>query len=277
MKKPTTLKESLKEKLTKKELENLVASYDIIGDIAIIEIPAELEKKEKLIAETLLDLHKQIKVVVKKAGIHRGIYRRQKLKILAGERRKTTEYKENNVRIRLHAEDVYFSPRLATERKRIAELIKPEEEILVMFSGVAPYPLVIAKNTKAKEVYAIEINPIAHKFALENVKLNKTENIKLFRGDVRIVIPTIKKKFDRIIMPLPLTGENFLDTALTAANKKAVVHFYDFLKEEEFNLAKEKIKKACDSAKRKFKILRIVKAGQIKPREYRVCIDFSVY
>jgi tRNA (guanine37-N1)-methyltransferase len=273
----TTLKEALKGKLTKKEFEKLVTSFDIIGDIAIIEIPIELEKKEKIIAETLLNLHKNIRVVVKKAGIHRGIYRRQKLKILAGERRKTTEYKENNVRMRLHVQDVYFSPRLATERKRIAELIKPNEDILVMFSGVAPYPLVIAKNTKAKEVYAIEINPTAYKFALENVKLNKLTNIKLFSGDVRRVIPSLKKKFDRILMPLPLTGENFLDIALTAAKKKAIIHFYDFLKEDEFYLAKEKIKKACDATKRKFKIIRIIKAGQIKPREYRVCIDFSVY
>jgi len=275
--KPTTLKQALKNKLTKKELENLVTSYDIIGDIAIIEIPYELEKKEKLIAEALLNLHKQIKVVVKKAGIHRGIYRRQKLKILAGERRKTTEYKENNVRIILHVQDVYFSPRLSTERKRISNLVKPSEEILVMFSGVAPYPLVIAKNTKAKEIYAIEINPVAHEFAVENVKLNKLKNIKLFLGDVRMIIPILKKKFDRVLMPLPLGGENFLDLALAAAKKKAIIHFYDFLKEDEFDLAEEKVKKACDSAKRKFKILRIVKAGQIKPREYRVCVDFEVY
>ena len=166
---------------------------------------------------------------------------------------------------------------MATERKRIAELVKPNEDILVMFSGCAPYPLVLAKNTKAKEIYTIEINPAAHKFAVENIKLNKLQNVKPFNGDVRIIIPTLKKKFDRILMPLPLTGENFLDIALTAAKKKAIIHFYDFLKEDDFNLAKEKIKKACSKAKRKFKIIRIVKAGQIKPREYRVCVDFSVY
>ena len=36
--KPTTLKQALKDKLTKKEFGNLVTSYDIIGDISIIEI-----------------------------------------------------------------------------------------------------------------------------------------------------------------------------------------------------------------------------------------------
>ena len=271
------LKQALKKKLTKAQLKKLVTSFDVVGDIAIIEIPEKLGKKEKLIADTLLKLHKNIKVICKKTGIHRGIFRRQNLKIITGEKRKTTTYKENNVIMKLHIQDVYFSPRLSHERLRIAKQVKPGESVLIMFSGVAPYCLVIAKNTKAKEVYAIEINPAAHKFAVENVKLNKINNIRLFKGDVRMVIPAVKKKFDRILMPLPLTGENFLDIALTAAKKKAVIHFYDFLREDEFSLGKQKIIDACKAAKRKCRILKIVKAGQIKPREYRICIDFFVY
>ena len=112
------LKEKLKGKLTKKQMGLVPSSFDVVGDIAIIEIPEKLEKKEKIIAKALLDLHKNIKVVCKKAGLHKGIFRRQKLKIIGGQRRKTTEYKENNVRIILHVQDVYFSPRLSTERKR---------------------------------------------------------------------------------------------------------------------------------------------------------------
>jgi hypothetical protein len=36
---------------------------------------------------------------------------------------------------------------LSTERKRISELVKPGEKVLVMFSGAAPYVCVIAKKT----------------------------------------------------------------------------------------------------------------------------------
>lgn len=273
----TTLKEALKGKLSKKELALIGRSFDTLGDIAIIEIPEQLEKKEKLIGETLLKINKQINVVCKKQGIHSGTFRTQKLKIIAGQRRKTTEYKENNVKIRLHAEKVYFSPRLSSERKRIMQQVKKDESVLIMFSGVAPYCLVIGKNTKAKEIYGIEINPEAHKFALENIKLNKLENkIKLFNGDVRLILPKINKKFDRIAMPLPKSAEDFLDTALDASKKGTIIHFYDFLKKEEFEKAKEKIKKACELKNKKYRILGVNKCGSFGPGKFRICVDFKV-
>ncbi len=276
-KKPTSLKQALKNKLSKKELSLVVTSYDMVGDIAIIEIPAELEKKEKIIAKTLLNLHKNINVVVKKAGIHKGIYRIQKMFILAGKDRKETVHKENNVEIKLDIEKVYFSVRLSTERKRIMKQIKKGEEVLVMFSGVAPYCLVIAKNTDVKEVYGVEINPAAHAYAEENIKLNKLEGkVKLYNGDVRMVVPRLRKKFDRILMPLPKEGEGFLDIALKAAKKDGRIHFYDFEHEKDIDLAKEKVKEACRKLKKRCRILRTVKCGQVGPREYRLCVDFKV-
>ena len=270
------LKEFLKGKLTKKQLVLVPSSFDVVGDIAILEIPKELEKKEKIISKGLLKLHRNIKVVCKKAGLHTGIFRRQQLRIIGGERRKTTEYKENNVRMKLHVQDVYFSPRLSSERKRIYEMVKKGESILVMFSGCAPYVLVIAKNTEAKEVYGIEINPIAHKFGLENIKLNKLTNIKLFVGDARLVAPILKKKFNRILMPLPLGGENFLDVALSSIKKNGIIHYYDFKEEDAFDISKQKVKSACKLAKKKCKILNLKKCGQIGKRTYRICIDFKV-
>ena len=272
----TSLKQALTKKLTKKELSSLRTAFDVIGDIVIIEIPEELEKKEKIIAETLLKLHKNIKVVCKKVGIHGGAFRTQKLKILAGQRRKTTIYKENNCRLRLNLETAYFSPRLSTERKRICQQVKPGESILVMFSGVAPYPCVIAKNSKPKEIYAVEINPKAHKFAEENIKLNKLTNIKLFLGDVNKVLPQLKKKFDHILMPLPKNAGDFLDIALTKAKKHTTIHFYDFLQEHEFHEAKDKVAAACKRAKKKHKILRLVKCGKHAPYTFRICLDFKI-
>lgn len=277
MEKPTSLKEALDKKLTKQEKELFVSSYDVLGDIAILEIPKELIKKEKMIAETLLKLHPNIKVVAKKQGMHKGIYRLQKVKVLAGEKRKETEYKESGARMKLNVEKVYFSPRYGTERLRIAKQVKEGEEILIMFSGIAPFPLVIAKNAKPKIIYAVEINPEAHKYALENIRLNKLEDkIKAYQGDVRLVVPDLKKKFDRIAMPLPKGGEDFLDVAIKAAKKGAIIHFYDFLHEDAFEQAKEKVKAACKLAKKKFKIIDLVKCGQQSPRIYRICVDFKI-
>ena len=274
----TSLKEALDKKLTAKEKKFLITSFDIIGDLAVIQISNELKKKERVIASTLLKLHKNIKVVAKEVGGHTGIYRLQKVKVLAGDRRKETECKESGVRMRLNVEKTYFSPRFGTERLRIANQVKKGEEVLVMFSGVAPFPLVIAKNSQSKIIYGVEINLDAHKYALENVKLNKMEDkIKLYLGDARLVVPRLKKKFDRVAMPLPKGGEDFLDVALKAVKKKGIIHFYDFLHIDEFGFAKQKIKKACSLLKKRCRILRLIKCGQQSPRVYRICVDFKVY
>lgn len=271
-----TLKEKLKGKIGQKQLAHLITSYDIIGDLIVIEIKKELVSKEKIIAKSLLELHKNIKVVCKRVGIHSGEFRTQKVKIITGERRKKALYKELGTRLYVHVENVYFSPRLSTERKRIMEQIKPGEKVLVMFSGCAPYPCVFGRNTKAAEIVGIEINPYGHKLGLENVKLNKLKNVRLYLGDVRKVIPKLKEKFDRICMPLPKSAEDFLDTALLVAHKGTIIHFYDFLHEDRFSEAKDKVYRACKNAEKKCEIISLNKCGSHAPHIFRICVDFKV-
>lgn len=245
--------------------------FDIIGDIAIFN--TDISKKE---AEKVLKEHKQIKVVLKKTKKFSGRYRLPKFEIVAGEKRKETTHKESGVKIKLDIEKCYFSPRLGSERLRIAKLVRTGEKILVMFSGAAPYPLVIAKNSKAGKIVGIELNKVAHKYAIENVQLNKLMNIELIWGDVKKVAHKLGEKFDRIIMPLPKGAEDFLAFAFLVAKKSTIIHFYSFAKESEFKSLKEKIKNLCKKNKRKIKILRIAKCGQYAPEVFRVCMDFRV-
>ena len=102
-------------------------------DIAILEIDEELRNKEKFIAETLLKCHKQINTVLRKDSAHEGELRTQKYKWLAGEKKKETIHTENNTRLKLNVEEVYFSPRMSNERIRITNQIKKDEKILVLF------------------------------------------------------------------------------------------------------------------------------------------------
>ncbi len=135
-----------------------------------------------------------------------------------------------------------------------------------MFSGVAPLPCIIAKNTKAKEVYGIELNKAAHKFAEENVKINKLSNVILKQGDVKSVVPRLKKKFDRIIMPLPKGALDYLPLALKCLKPKGTVHLYIFAEEKGFkNIVKE--------YKKRFKSVKLAKAGNYSPNVYRICLD----
>ena len=249
-----------------KEPEGVPASYDVIGDIIILR---EDVKNVKKVAEYLLKKHRYVKVITQKVGIHSGVYRVQKLKVIAGENRKETNYKENGIKIKLDVETSYFSPRLSNERKRIADLVKLGEKVLVMFSGVAPYPLVIRKHSKAKEIIGIEINPEAHKYGQENLTLNKMDRITLYQGDVRKVVPTLDLKFDRIIMPLPRNAEEFLDVALKVLKKKGVIHMYTFEEEGKEDRIIKRIQKYT-----KIKRYKIITVGQFAPRKLRFCVDF---
>ena len=269
-------KDALAKVLSNEEMENVKTAYDVLGTVSVIEIGDGLESKEKLIAETLLESNPLIKTVLRKDGSHDGVFRTQNMKFLAGEETKIAEYRENNCIMRVNVEDVYFSARLSTERKRISDMVKEGEHILVMFSGAAPYPCVLAKNTLAKHIVGVEINPEGHKYGLENITRNKITNVDLYCGDVRDVLPTLDEKFDRIIMPLPKTAEEFLDVTLPRANKNCVIHLYGFYHEDDFDKARQEIEKYCKEAGRTYDNLEIIKSGQQKPHVYRICADFEV-
>jgi tRNA (guanine37-N1)-methyltransferase len=272
-----TIEELLKGKLTTKEMKLIPRSLEVVGDIMVLEVPDELKKKEKIIAQAYLKQNKNVKTIVKKDQMHSGEFRLRKVKFLAGKKTKETIHFENGVKVKLDLEKTYFSSRSGNERLRIARLVKPREDVLVMFSGAAPFPLVIAKNSEAKTIYGIEINPLAHRYALDNVSLNRFEKkIIIHLGDVRDVLPPTRKKFDRIAMPLPKTGEQFLGLALKKVKKNGFIHLYDFLSEEEFTAAAKKIKDICKQNKKKCRILRKVKCGQFSPGVFRVCFDLKV-
>ena len=272
------LKDLLRGKLTQKQLCLVPTSFDIVGHILIFsDFPEKLSKKEKIIGNEILKNFKHVKSVFKKTRKYSGRYRIPKLKLLAGENKKETEYKENNTKIKLNLEKVYFSSRLSTERKRIFGQIKRNEEVLVMFSGSGIQPITIAKNSLANKIYGVEINPTAHKYALENIKLNKVENkIKLFQGDVKKLLPKINKKFTRIVMPLPKGAKNYLNLALNKIKKNGIIHFYTFSEENKYDNIIKIINNECKKQKRKCKILKLTKCGQYSPKFFRICIDFKI-
>ena len=271
------IEELLKNKLSAKEIKLIPRSQEIVGSIMVLEIPEELKSKEKMVAEAYLEMNDHVGTVVKKEQIHSGDYRLRKVKALAGKKTKETEHYENRVKIKLNLEKTYFSARSGTERLRIARLVKAGEEVLVMFSGAAPYPLVIAKNSKAKVVYGIEMNPLAHQYALENVSLNKLDDkVAIFEGDVREILPKIKKRFDRIAMPLPKTGEQFLDIALSKVKLGGMIHLYAFLNENEIDKEAKKVRDICKDNKHSVRIMRKVKCGQFSPSVFRICFDIKV-
>lgn len=254
-------------------------SFDIIGNIAILKFKEKTPKKEKLeSAKEILKRHKSITTILEKSGKFSGRLRTMKLNYLAGEKTTIARYKENNCLFEFDIEKTYFSPRLSNERKEIAEQVKKNENVLVMFAGVAPFSIVISKNSKAKEIYSNEINRMASKFAEKNVILNKVKNVKVIQGDVKKITPKLvqeKIKFDRIVMARPQLKDTFLEQAFQLIKEKGIINYYGFS-----NTAEETILTIEQDAKKfnkKIKIKLVKKAGDIGPRKFRWRIDFIGY
>ncbi len=246
--------------------------YDIIGSrekaVAII------EKGGKKEAEEIMKKHKNVKSVLKKLSGRSGAYRLYNLRLIVGDKNTEVLHKEYGMLLKLDPKKVYFSPREATERQRIAKLVKNGEKILVMFAGVAPYAIAIAKMKNCK-ITCIEINPHACKYAIENVKLNKVENkIKIIEGDIRKVYKDLKEKFSRVLMPLPENGWKFLKYAFNLAKKNAVIHVYGISSEENFfEDFEEKIFREAEKCKAEIEIIGRQKVLPFAPRKWKIRID----
>lgn len=277
-KRARSIKEVLKKKLTKKEIQEIYTSYDIVGEIAIAEIPENMKKKEKMIADAILEVHPTVKTVVRKHGPVSGKYRTRKVKILKGKKTKETIHKEHGCKFKLNVEDVYYSVRLSGERARIRDLVKPREKILALFAGVGPFPIIIAKKNKKTEIIAIELNPKAVRYMKENIILNKTPNVKAILGDVNKIVPKKYKNWaDRVLMPLPMSSGSFLEAAIKGTKNKGMIHFYSFVNSEDpFGEAKRIIEKKCKKCKVKFRILSKKVIRSYSPKIVQVVIDFTI-
>lgn len=269
------VRDVLKGKLGEEELRLVPRSFDIIGHVAIMELPEELLKHRKKIARAIARVHKKVRTVCLRTGDRSGEYRLRDLEVVLGSGTET-EHVEHGCRFRLDVRKAYFSERESTERKRIAGQVKPGERVLVMFSGVCPYPIVIAKSQPlVSKVVGVEINPDAHGYALENARVNKVEGkVEPVLGDVREACPGLGS-FDRIVMPLPKSAGDFLGVALGCAKKGGTTHFYHIAREDDlYTEALGIIRKEARKAGRKAGVLAKRKVLPYGPRTFKVCVDF---
>ena len=274
---PRSITELLKDKLTEEEIEELKKSFDIIGDVVIVEIPEDLEAHKKEIGQATLQFTKRKTVYMKKSAV-KGVTRVRELELIAGEDNPITIHKEHGTRLKLDVKNVYFSPRLATERKRVQEACEDGEEILDMFAGIGPFPIVIA-HEKNVNITAVDINEYAIKYLNENIKLNKlapNAHITAICGDTNeVALNELKdKKFDRLIMNLPGLAPEFLDLAVSLCKDGGVIHYYEF--SDGFSQGIERAQIACEKQNKEVEILNTRKVKSSSPGMWHVAIDCKV-
>jgi tRNA (guanine37-N1)-methyltransferase len=251
-------------------------TFDSIGDIAIFDDQEELHPYEREIGEAFLATQKHFKTVLAKTGALEGDFRTRPYRLLAGEDTTETLHKEHGLYFYLDLSKVFFSPRLATERRRVASLVGDGEVVVDMFCGVGPFSLCICKYAAPRKVYAIDLNPDAIRYLEKNIAKNGAEGcIEPICGDAREVIRGLECA-DRILMNLPKYAHEFLSDAMAAAKDGTVIHYYTIVesgKEEEHEAfigekAREKGKEAT--------ILQRITVKPYSPHTYMTAYDIKL-
>jgi tRNA (guanine37-N1)-methyltransferase len=247
-------------------------AYEHIGYIAIID---RQQAQAQRVAQVLLKQNR-IKTVLQAETSVTGEYRTRSVSILAGEKRTETLYRENKCRYLIDLSKVYFTPRLSTERARIADKIHDGEIVVDMFAGVGPFSILIAKRSPRAHVIAIDKNPDAVKYLKENVKLNRVKNVEIREGDSRDALKDITDA-DHVIMNLPHSAIEFLDAAFGILKNGGIIHFYAITHENDLFdgiLRKIETKAALSGVRIEPLEKRVVRP--YAPYQFNICIDFQV-
>ncbi|HEX9846136.1 MAG TPA: class I SAM-dependent methyltransferase family protein [Candidatus Nitrosotenuis sp.] len=273
------LKKALEDALTAQEAAELYSAFDQIGDIIIIRIPDSLLSKKKVIGQTLLETVHPARSVFYQSSDVEGDFRTRNLEVIAGEDNTETEYKEFGCRFKVDVEKAFFSPRLATERNRIAQLVQDGETVINMFGGIGMFSIVAAKKKKCT-VYNIDLNPYAARLCEQNVKLNKklAGQVISIQGDASQVIEDqLQDKGDRTLMLLPERSDEFLASAISATKSGGIIHYYSHQhadkRQDSVELSKQHFLQVCPV---KSEILggRMVRA--VGPRYYQTVVDARI-
>jgi tRNA (guanine37-N1)-methyltransferase len=264
--------------LTPKELEQAIYSYDVLGNMAMIEIPRELQHKKKQIASALLHAVKAVDSVYEKSGDRAGKYRLKPLRHLAGKELESVSYKEWNCIFEVAPGKVFFSPRLSTERQRVASYVKRNESVAVFFAGVGPYAITIAKHAKPKQVFALEWNPAAMPYLEHNIRHNKVDDIVIpIHADVKKVTH-IFGQCDHVIMPAPETATKYLPQAVKCLSPRGgLIHCYGFVTNKQpLHAMWGQLEKGLKSVRGKAHVKEIRKVLQYSPQKVQMCAVIHV-
>jgi tRNA (guanine37-N1)-methyltransferase len=253
-------------------------SFDVIGDIAIIEVSPEAEPFEKSIADALMKVHKNVKTVYSKAGPISDDRRLRPLHHILGANRTQTIHKELGCRFKIDISKAFFSPRLSAEHGRVAEQVLPGECVIDMFAGVGPFSILIAKRLNDVQIHAIDANPEAAKLIEENARMNRVQDrIRVWSGDARVVVKNdLPGIATRVIMNHPSQAREFLEPACEALEGDGgVIHYYTFAEGADSELeARKELAGALDNSSWKIeKVMATRKVRGVAPMKWQVVVD----
>ena len=260
--------------LSEKEFSALPKGFERVGHVAVISLPSELVEKKEVIAQKLLEVG-GVRTVALREGPIKGRERMPVVKVIAGDPLTETTHLENGCFFRMDVSKVMFSTGNVHERGRLPKLVGKGEVVVDMFAGVGQFTIPIAKHSEPSRIYAVELNPVAYKYLVENVRINKVGHVVTpLLGDCEKVSP--KGLADRVVMGLLHVTHRYLPLAMEVLKPEGgVIHYHETVPS---NLRFERpVKRIMEAAgRRKVEILekRVVK--RYAPRVDHVVVDARV-
>jgi tRNA (guanine37-N1)-methyltransferase len=277
---PRTLEEALADHMPSDLLSKLPRSFDVVGDIAILELDSELGAFETGIAEAIMEVHPNVRAVFAKGGEVSGPERVRPLRYVAGENRTRTIHREQGCLFKVDLSKVFFSPRLSTEHQRVALLVDKGERVLDMFAGAGPFSILIAKRVGDVRVEAIDANPRAIELVRENAHANKVESkVYTHLGDARsIVREELAQTASRVIMNHPSASKDFIRDACDALQPSGgIIHYYTFAGENWEEDSRREIESGVEaSGYVTERVLGIHRVREVAPMKWQVSVDLRV-
>ena len=253
------------------DLVDFNVSYERIGDIVIID-EGDADRAQQL-ADAIVESDLPVNTVLNRASKIKGELRVRDWEILAGDSTETV-HREYGFEYALDLDSVYFSPRLATERHRVTEQITADEQVLDMFAGVGPF--VIPAAAQGATTVGVDKNEVAIQYLNENAARNSvSDRVTAIAGDVRAVTDEYTDWADRLMMNLPHSADQFVDTALALAGDECLIHYYDIQHEDDpFGPAKQLFQEHAEEYSVTVENERIVRS--YAPHELNVVLDIKV-
>ena len=244
-------------------------SYERIGDVVLIDEDDPDRARE--LADAIVASDLPVKTVLNRASKIKGETRVREWELLVGEETEVV-HREYGCSFALDLAEVYFSPRLATERHRVTTQVVAGERAFDMFAGVGPFAGPVAR--RGADVVATDINETAIEYLRENAERNGvTDRITAVHGDVRDTALEYEGWADRIVMNLPHSADEFIDVAVALAGDDCTLHYYDIQHEDDpFGPGERAIRAAAEPA---YEVAVETKrrVRSYAPREHNVVLD----
>ncbi|KQC02852.1 MAG: methyltransferase, partial [Methanolinea sp. SDB] len=204
--------------------EPVLPRHEQIGGIAV------MQERDLPGAESLLASRPSLHTILFPESQVEGDFRTRRFEVLAGTPTTKTDYTEYGLSFAIDLEAAYFSARLASERRRILALMSPGEQVLDMFAGVGPFALTLAGQ--ASFVVASDLNPVAVRLMVENIRRNRAVSVLPVLADANRLPALLPWKFDRVIMNFPLHAYRFLPSALRLCRLGGTIYCYALVSRE---------------------------------------------